>query len=166
MSIDRRLERTILAELGLRDARARRTRRVQPPARLLAERIHREHHDLLAHLQRVAAAVPRRFRPVAWLHHAREQMLGDGAFTVAGLTVEELAAIDLLAHVDPPWPGQTSLKRVRRIAQADGAAGHLARVVARAAINDRWAGRHPCGDDLAALTVLGHDPVKRWLAPR
>ena len=166
MSIDRRLERAILAELRLRDARARRTPRPQPPARILAERVDREHHDLLAHLQRVAAAVPRRFRLVAWLHHARELRLGERAFTIAGLTVAELAAIDLLAYADPPWPAHASLERVKRIVQADGAAGHLARVVARAAINDRWAGRRPLGDGLAALAVLGHDPVKRWLAPR
>jgi hypothetical protein len=97
VSVDPRFERFVLAELALRERRARR-RYGSHGARALAQRLHRGRDDLLAHLRRVAQSVPRRFRRVAWLH--------------------------------------------------------LARVVARAAIEDRLDGARPVGETLTALYLL------------
>ena len=46
-------------------------------------------------------AVPSAFRPVAWLHHAREAHATSRALTAAGLTAEEVAAVDLLGGKHP-----------------------------------------------------------------
>lgn len=154
MSIDPRLERSVLAELALRERRLRSQAASNDRARALAERMHRGRHDLLAHLRRVAHRVPRRFRSVAWLHHAREHFVASSSFTAAGLTQAEIAAIELLAYADPPAPRSAELARVRTIARATGSAGYLARVVAYAALEDRFAGAPPEGDSLAALRLL------------
>jgi len=156
MTIDPRLERSILAEFALQDRRARRHRRTPASARALAERLHHGRHDLLAHLQRVAAAVPWRFRPVAWLHHAHDEHINSSALGAAGLTRAELQAIDLLAGADPATPRETDLARLRTIAAAPGRAGYFARVVARAALADRLAGMRPAGDGLAGLAMLAN----------
>jgi hypothetical protein len=66
MSIDPGLERYVLAESALRARRAREHERSCRRPRALAERLHHGRHDLLAHLRRVAYAVPERFRSVAW----------------------------------------------------------------------------------------------------
>jgi hypothetical protein len=123
-------------------------------ARALARRLHRDRHDLLAHLRRVAVAVPKAFRPVAWLHHAREADATSRALTAAGLTSDEVAAVDLLARGDHRSPRGSVLHRARDLSTAPGVAGHIARVVARASIEDLLDGAHPNGDTLAALALL------------
>ena len=152
MSIDPRFERTVLAEFALRERRTRR-RDQSRAARGLAETLHRGRHDLLAHLRRVAFAVPKRFRAVAWLHHSAEADATSHAFAAAGLSEVEVAAIKLLAHFDPPSAKHPTLSRVRVLSQAPGLAGYLARVVARAALKDRLAGQRPGGETLAALRL-------------
>jgi hypothetical protein len=57
MSVDPRFERTVLAELALWERRARR-RHGSDRARLLAQRLHGDRDDPLAHLRRVVLAVP------------------------------------------------------------------------------------------------------------
>jgi hypothetical protein len=52
------------------------------------------------------------------------------------------------------------LDHVRALSNAPGSAGYLARVVARAAIEDRLDGTRPLGETLTALCLLP-DP---WLA--
>jgi hypothetical protein len=97
LSVDPRFERSVLAELAARERQARRSDRSHR-ARVLSERLHWGRRDLLGHLRRVAFAVPRRFRAVAWLHHADEADVTPRALTSAGLTRDEdtLAALTLL----------------------------------------------------------------------
>src|ERR1700692_4046305 len=104
MGPDSRLERAVLAEMSLRERRARR-RQTLGPAHAFAHRLHRGDHDLLAHLRAVARRVPERLRPVAWLHHAQEALREAGGLSEAGLTKDEMRAIELLAGIDPPDPG-------------------------------------------------------------
>jgi hypothetical protein len=159
VSIDPRLERSILAELALRERRVRRQAASLERPRALAERLHRGCDELLAHLQRVASAAPNGCRSVAWLHHAHEAAVTRRALAAAGLTDTEVRAVDLLAHADPAAPPHVRLSRIRAIAGAPGCAGHLARVVAHAALNDRLGGTRPTGEALTAQRLLG-DPRK------
>jgi hypothetical protein len=151
VSVDPRFERSVLAELALRGRRARR-RDGSYGARALAQRLHRGRNDLLAHLRRVVQAVPSRFSRVAWLHHAHEADVTPQALSAAGLTKEEMSALGLLAAA-----GSASLPlvdRMRTLSKAPGSAGYLARVVARAAIEDRLDGARPLGETLTALCLV------------
>jgi hypothetical protein len=58
VSVDPKFERAVLAELALSERRGRR-RDPSHSARALAKKLDRGRHDLLAHLRRVASAVPR-----------------------------------------------------------------------------------------------------------
>jgi hypothetical protein len=151
VSIDTRFERSVLAEFALRERRARRSQRSHGP-RALAQTLHRGRSELLAHLRRVAHAVPRRFRAVAWLHHAPEAEVTSRALTAAGLTEDEVAAVELFDA--PPAPWRSTLHRARSLSNAPGRPGQLARVVARAAIEDRLDGARPSGETLSALRLL------------
>jgi hypothetical protein len=132
VSVDAGFERAVLAELVRRERRARLSDGTHDP-RALAHRLHRGSHDLLAHLRRVAIAVPKRCRAVAWLHHAGDANVTPRALEAAGLTPDEVAAVELLsAALERPI-----LHCARELSKAPGCAGHLARVVARAAIEDR-----------------------------
>jgi len=153
VSIDPRFERAVLAELALSDRRGRR-RDPSRGARALAEKLHRGRHDLLGHLRRVALAVPSAFRQVAWLHHAREAHVTLHALNAAGLTREEVAAVDLLGDIAHTSALRSVLHSARALSEAQGRAGHLARVVACAAAEDRLDGARPEGDTLAALRLL------------
>jgi hypothetical protein len=147
------LERCVLAELALRERRARR-RDGSHGAGVLAQRLHRDRDDLLAHLRRVVHAVPRRFRRVAWLHHAHEADLTPRALSTVGLTEEEMSALELLAADGRASRARPLLDRMRTLSKAPGSAGYLARVVARAAIEDRLDGTRPVGETLTALCLL------------
>jgi hypothetical protein len=57
VSIDPHFERSVLAAFRLRERRARRRDELHG-ARLLAQKLHRGRLDLLAHLRRVAHALP------------------------------------------------------------------------------------------------------------
>jgi hypothetical protein len=109
VSVDPRFERYVLAELALRERRARR-RDGSHGARVLAQRLQHGRDDLLAHLRRVVQAVPRRFRRVAWLHHAHEADVTPQALSTVGPTKEEMSALELLAaagsssRARPPGP--------------------------------------------------------------
>jgi hypothetical protein len=151
VSIDPDFERAVLAEFRLRERRARR-RDEMHGARLLAQRLHHCRGDLLAHLRRVAHAVPTRFRAVAWLHHAHEADVTPRALAAAGLTKDEVAAAELLDA--PLAPRRSVLHRARSLSNAPGRPGQLARVVARAAIEDRLDGARPSGETLSALRLL------------
>jgi hypothetical protein len=159
MSVDSRLERFVLAELALRERQARR-RDGSQGARALAQRVHRGRDDLLSHLRRVVQAVPERFRRVAWLHHAHGADVTSPALSTAGLTREEMFALELLAAAGLASRALSLLDRVRSLSKAPGSAGYLAPVVARAAIEDRLDAARPAGETLTALSLLP-DP---WLA--
>ena len=151
MSVDPHFERSVLAELRLRERRVRR-RDERHGARLLAQKLHRGRLDLLAHLRRVAHALPGRFRAVAWLHHAHEASVTRRALAIAGLTQDEMAAVELFDA--PPAPRDSDLHRARSLSNASGRPGQLARVVARAALEDRLDGASPSGETLTALRLL------------
>lgn len=151
MSIDPHFERSVLAEFRLRERRARRRDELHG-AHLLAQKLHHGRLDVLAHLRRVAHALPPRFGAVAWLHHAHEADVAPGALTAAGLTKDEMAAVDLFDAPSAPWC--SVLHRARRFSHAPGLPGYLARVVARAAIEDRLDGARPTGETLSALRLL------------
>ena len=153
MSVDARFERFVLAELALQERRAHR-RDGSHRARVLAQRLHRGRDDLLEHLRRVAQAVPSRFRRVAWLHHAHEADVTPHALSTAGLTTEEMSALRLLAAVGSTSRALPLLDRMRTLSKAPGSAGYLARVVGRAAIEDRLDGAPPVGETLTALSLL------------
>jgi hypothetical protein len=82
------------------------------------------------------------------------------ALRTVALTKEEMSALDLLAAAGSAARGLPLLDRVRTLSKAPGSAGYLARVVARAAIEDRLDGARPVGETLTALCLLP-DP---WLA--
>ena len=151
MSIDPHFERSVLAAFRLRERRARRRDELHG-ARLLAQKLHHGQLDLLAHLRRVAHALPERFRAVAWLHHAHDAGVAPGALTAAGLTKDEVTAVELFDA--PPAPPHSVLHRARRLSNAPGRPGYLARVVGRAAIEDRLDGAPPSGETLTALRLL------------
>ena len=143
----------MLAELALWERRARR-RHGSDGARVLARRLHGDRDDLLAHLRRVVLAVPSRFRRVAWLHHAHQADATPRTLRTAGLSTEELSALELLAAADSEARALPLLDRMRTLSKAPGSAGYLARVVARAAIEDRLDGARPVGETLTALCLL------------
>jgi hypothetical protein len=126
VGVDPRFERAVLAELALSERRVRRHDRSRGP-RALARRLHGGRHEA----------------------HATSR-----ALIAAGLTAEEVAAVDLLARADHRSPNGSVLHRARKLSDAPGVAGHIARVVARAAIEDLLDGAHPDGDTLAALALL------------
>lgn len=151
MSIDPHFERAVRSELRLRERRTRR-RDASHGAHLLAQKLHRGRHDLLAHLRRVAFALPRKFRAVAWLHHASAADVTARALTAAGLTKDEVAAVELFDA--PPAHPHSVLRRARSLSSAPGRPGQLARVVARTALEDRLDGAPPSGETMTALRVL------------
>jgi hypothetical protein len=153
VSVDPRFERFVLAELALRERRARR-RDGAHGARAMAQRLHRGRDDLLAHLRRVVQAVPSRFRRVAWLHHAHEADPTPQALNTVGLTKEEMSALEFLAAAGSVSRALPLLDRVGALSKAPGSAGYLARVVARAAIEDRLDGARAAGETLTALGLL------------
>jgi hypothetical protein len=97
--------------------------------------------------------VPTRFGRVAWLHHAHEAEATAQTLGTIGLTNEEMSALELLAATGAARTVPL-LDRVRTLAKAPGSAGYLARVVARAAIEDRLDGTRPVGETLTALCLL------------
>jgi hypothetical protein len=153
VSLDPRFERVVLAELALWERRARR-RHGSDGARALAQRLHADRDDLLGHLRRVVVAVPSRFRRVAWLHHAHEAHATSGTLRSVGLTNAELSALELLAATGSAARALPLLDRIRALSKAPGSAGYLARVVARAAIEDQLDGARPVGETLTALSLL------------
>jgi hypothetical protein len=153
VSLDPRFERVVLAELALWERRAHR-RHGSDSARALAQRLHAGRDDLLGHLRRVVVAVPNRFRRVAWLHHVHEADATPQALSTVGLTNDETAALELLAAAGSAAPALELLDRIRVLSKAPGSAGYLARVVARAGIEDRLDGARPVGETLTALCLL------------
>ena len=75
---------------------------------------------------------------------------------------EELSALELLAAAGTAARAVPLLDRIRTLSQAPGSAGYLARVVARAAIEDRLGGKRPAGETLTALRLL---PDPRLTSP-
>ena len=124
----------------------------------LAHRIASQSHDgqrnrfgdlVIDHLVRVAAAVPSDAQATALLHDLLELCPAAGRrLRDRGLTSVELDALELLTHV----PGEPYEAYVRRIAQAPGPAGRLARIVKLADLDDH----------LAHATIPSDAPPYAW----
>lgn len=156
-----RFERAVVAELGLRGREAARQSAPDDRPRALAQSAHSGHPDLLAHLRRVAYAVPAWLRPVAWLHHSTtDGHATDGDLAAARLSDVEVRALELVVGVDPFPPDHSDPDLVCLIAEAPGVAGNMARVVARAALLDAYRFGHRAGDQLRAMRLLGYPGAK------
>jgi hypothetical protein len=127
-------------------------------AQAIASQIHAGQHDrfgepIVAHLARVAAAVPPDAQGAAWLHDAIERTrVSVDELRDAGLTPTEIEALALLSRT----PAESYELYALRIAFAAGEAGRLARTVKLADLDDhiahtsppldappyRWARRH------------------------
>lgn len=142
-----------IAEIGRPEAEGAGAMR----ARELAERAHRGQVEpsgrmFLDHVRRVASAVPPFARAVAWLHDALEWSgCGEPDLVAAGLSPDELAAVRLLTRDTGDACDRSFLEHVLVIARAAGRAGHIARTVKRADMEDR--ARHP------------RDPGANWAPP-
>jgi hypothetical protein len=91
---------------------------------------------VIDHLARVEAAVPSDARATALLHDLLERCpTASGGLRDKGLTRVELQALELLTHA----PGEPYETCVRRIAEAAGPAGRLARIVKLADLDDHLA---------------------------
>ena len=91
---------------------------------------------VIDHVERVAAAVPADARATALLHELLERCPTVGRrLRGKGLTRTELEALELLTHA----PGEPYEAYVRRIADAPGPAGRLARTVKIADLEDHLA---------------------------
>jgi hypothetical protein len=116
-------------------------------ARALAESLHAGQQEpdgtpVLAHVRRVARAVPPEARAVAWLHEALEAgAVSEQALLMEGLATDELRALRLLSRPSTSRAERVYLAHVEMIARAAGRSGHLARVVKIADLEDRH--RHP-----------------------
>lgn len=112
-------------------------------AEALAERLHHGQRDvsgapLIDHVRRVAAAVPREARAVAWLHEVLEYgSASEEALLAEGLSPDELRALRLLTRVEDGRSNTSYLAHVELIARANGAGASLARTVKRADLADR-----------------------------
>jgi hypothetical protein len=112
-------------------------------ARTLAQRLHdgqldRDGAPLIDHVGRVAAAVPRRARAVAWLHETLEHTsISEQALLMDGLSDEQLGAIRLLTQVIDVSSDTVYLEHIDRIARARGPGSDIARTVKRADLADR-----------------------------
>ncbi len=104
---------------------------------------------VIEHVERVASAVPPDARAVALLHDLFELCpTGRWALRGTGLTRTELGALELLTHDQ----GEPYEVYVRRIAEAPGPAGRLARIVKLADLEDH----------LAHGSIPSHAPAYAW----
>jgi hypothetical protein len=98
--------------------------------------------SVIAHLRRVAAMVPAEAQVVAWLHDLHELTdVSQAQLRADGLTVAEEEILGLLTRGAEPYE-----EYVRRIVEAAGRAGSIARVVKLADLDDHLAhDRIPAG---------------------
>jgi hypothetical protein len=99
----------------------------------------------IAHVRRVARAVPAFARSVAWLHDVLEWTpVGEQELVAAGLAPAELVALRLLTRGPGEADDERFIAEVRAIALAPGRPGAIARAVKRADMADRARRpRHP-----------------------
>jgi hypothetical protein len=127
------------------------------PARAIAEQAHRNQMEpsgrpYIAHVRRVASAVPPFARSVAWLHDTLEwTAIGERDLVTAGLAPEEIAALRLFTRGPEEANDEGFLANVRAIAVTPGRSGAIARAVKRADMDDR--ARHR------------RDPGAQWTPP-
>jgi hypothetical protein len=112
-------------------------------ARALAESFHRGQRDsggapLIAHVRRVAAAVPEDARVVAWLHEVLDHTsIREEELLARGLTSDELRALRLLTANAHPQSDASYLAHLERLARAEGPGADIAQRVKWADLADR-----------------------------
>ena len=112
-------------------------------ARALADTLHRGQRDaggapLIDHVRRVAAAVPREARVVAWLHELLEHTsISERVLLAEGLSLDVLRALRLLTRREESHSSASYLAHIQLIAGAEGAGASIARCVKRADLADR-----------------------------
>lgn len=137
-------------------------------ARRIAQRAHEGQYaangePMIAHVGRVAAAVPPVARPVAWLHDVMEHSTVDESVLLdAGASADQCLALQLLTRDIGQDSDGPYMEHVRAIALAPGSPGRIARAVKRADLldhishpsirPDRW--RPPHRAALVVLTTL------------
>ena len=132
-------------------------------AQALAEGLHAEQRDaggapLIEHVRRVAAAVPRDARVVAWLHEVFEYTsISEEALLAEGVATDELRALRLLTRDNAARADSIYLAHVELLARARGPGAGIARTVKRADLADRVL--HP-----ATRTAGWSPPYERGLA--
>jgi hypothetical protein len=140
-------------------------------AQTLADRLHdgqldRDGAPMIDHIRRVAAAVPRNARAVAWLHETLEHTsISEQALLAEGLSREQLRAIRLLTRVTDSPSDTIYLAHIERIAQADGPGADIAKSVKRADLADRALHPSPRADGwlppyTLGLQILGVGPPR------
>ncbi len=97
---------------------------------------------LLAHVRRVAAAVPLEARAVAWLHEVLEAAnISEHELLADGLSTDELRALRLLTRSSGSRSDAVYLAHLELIVRAAGRSGDLARAVKLVDLEDRQ--EHP-----------------------
>jgi hypothetical protein len=112
-------------------------------AQTIAETLHRRQRDaggapLIAHVRRVAMAVPREARVVAWLHEVLEHTpISEADLLMEGLTTAELRALRLLTRDKDSRSNAIYLAHIEALALARGPGADVAQSVKRADLIDR-----------------------------
>jgi hypothetical protein len=136
-------------------------------ARSIAIGLHTDQRDadgrlVVERLSTLAAAMPEEAAAAAWLHDAiGDPRLNAAELRAAGLTVSELEALELLLRT----PSESYELHALRIAHADGEAGHIARLVALADIDDHLSHDDPHAGgppDLWARRHIAAAEARRW----
>ena len=139
--------------------------------RRIAETLHRGQRDaggapLIDHVRRVATAVPREARVVAWLHELLEHTpISEADLLMEGLTTAELRALRLLTRRNDSRSSAIYLAHIELLARARGPGAGVAQSVKRADLIDRV--RHPSirPDGWSPPYELGLEVLER-AAPR
>jgi hypothetical protein len=138
-------------------------------AQALADRLHNGQLDrsgalMIDHIRRVAGAVPRSARAVAWLHETLEYTsISEQALLAESLSNEQLRAIRLLTRLTDSPSDTIYLAHIERIAQADGPGADIARSVKRADLADRASHPSPrAGGWLPPYTRGLHILGRKW----
>jgi hypothetical protein len=141
-------------------------------ARALAETLHDGQLDrggapLIDHIRRIAAAVPREARVVAWLHEALERSpISEEELLSKGLSHDELRALRLLTRNTDSRSTTRYLAHIERIARASGAGANVARSVKRADLADRALNPPAPVDGWSPPYELGLEVLERAATPR
>jgi hypothetical protein len=141
-------------------------------ARAIAEALHQRQRDpggapLIDHVQRVAAAVPRDARVVAWLHEVLEHTsISEQALLAEGLSREGLRALRLLTRHGDSRSDTIYLARIEMIGRAGGPGADIARTVKRADLADRAVNPPSRADGWSPRYDLGLQILLRTATPR
>ena len=141
-------------------------------AQSLAEALHHGQLDaagtpLIDHVRRIAAAVPRDARVVAWLHEALEQTpISEEELLAKGLSRDELRALRLLTRDTNSRSNTRYLAHLEMIARASGAGANIARSVKSADLADRALNPAIRSDGWSPPYALGLEILQRAASRR